>query len=83
MQYYIFKCVYMQFKKIPIFSSAHGLSIRCLSESDPINYQLLTRIGFTSWKGKLLYEKQLGCCGLDMITLTIIAIHSVTSISVN
>ena len=74
---------HVQFKTIPLGTSAHGLGKPAMSESDPVYHQLLNRIGFSNWRGKLIYERELGYSGLDKITLAIIAIHSVTSITLN
>ena len=68
-----------QFKKIPFFSVAHGFPEPALPESDPVYTELLSKIGFTNWRGHLLYEKQISPSGLDLVTLTIIAIHSITT----
>jgi hypothetical protein len=70
--------LFLLFKRIPITSSAHGFSTPAMTDYDPIYSSLLSRIGFTDWKGHLLYEQQKGYSGLNKITLTIIAIHSVT-----
>ena len=69
----------MQFETIPMFSSAHGFLKPAQSESDPLYNQLLAKIGFTDWRGHLMYEKQRGHSGLDKVTLTVIALHSLTS----
>ena len=60
-------------------SSAHTFTEPPLSENDLIYCQLLSRIGFTNYRGHLMYEKQMGFCGLDMITITIAVVQSVTA----
>jgi hypothetical protein len=73
--------IFILFRKIPPLSSAHGFINPAMPDTDPVYNQLLVKIGFTDWRGHLMYEKQTGDCGLDKVTLTIIAIHSVTNTS--
>ena len=70
-----------QFRQIPMPSSAHTFSKPAPSETDSVYCRLLSRIGFTNWRGHLMYEVQTGFCGLNMITLAIVAILSVSTSS--
>ncbi|CAI8002148.1 Transmembrane 9 superfamily member 3 [Geodia barretti] len=73
--------LFVLFRQIPMPSSAHTFSKPAPSETDSVYCRLLSRIGFTNWRGHLMYEVQTGFCGLDIITLTIVAILSVSTSS--
>jgi hypothetical protein len=73
--------LFVLFRQIPMPSSAHTFSKPAPSETDSVYCRLLSRIGFTNWRGHLMYEVQTGFCGLNMITLAIVAILSVSTSS--
>ena len=70
---------FFQFKTIPYASSMHGFSKLALANTNLLYEQLLSRIGFSDWKGRLVYQKETGASELDKITLTIIAIQSISA----
>lgn len=74
--------VFLLFQMIPLTSSAHSFSRSAPSDTDSLYHQLLSKIGFSNYRGHLMYERveSWSCDQLDMVSLTILAIHSVSII---
>ena len=65
-----------QFRELPLSSSVHSFIRPPFPESDSLYSQLLKKIGFGEFGGRLVYEAD--DSGVDNVTLAITAIHAVT-----